>query len=131
MLDRLGLIQAVDFGGCGGPQSPAGKPIPRVPVRTDRLMGDGGRNETLLLLNVSVSGIVRCAAGLTQICGVQSYSPGFLARESASSWARASPSRPPKRTTAVRRSITFSVTDITLLSVRCRLRFFPAEKSSM
>ena len=22
MFDRLGLIQGVDFGGCGGPQSP-------------------------------------------------------------------------------------------------------------
>src|SRR6266852_3487913 len=42
MLDRLGLIQAVDFGGCGGPQPPAGKQAARVQLRNSDLMSAMG-----------------------------------------------------------------------------------------
>jgi len=43
MLNRLGLAQAVDFGGCGGPQPLAGKQTAQVPVRNSGLMlADGG-----------------------------------------------------------------------------------------
>src|SRR6266851_7606849 len=36
MLDRLGLIQAVDFGGCGGPQSFVGKQLTCASIRDFR-----------------------------------------------------------------------------------------------
>jgi hypothetical protein len=37
MLDRLGLAQAVDFGGCGGPQPLAGEQVGQLPVRNSDL----------------------------------------------------------------------------------------------
>ncbi len=37
MLDRLGFAQAVDFGGCGGPQPLAGEQVHGVPVRGQAL----------------------------------------------------------------------------------------------
>ena len=38
MLNRLGLAQAVDFGGCGGPQPLAGRQVTRIPLSDNCLI---------------------------------------------------------------------------------------------